>query len=330
MKRVAIVGLGKMGLLHASLLSVLPEVELVAICEQGALIRRFGRKVLGGSKMVGRVAELSGLGLDAIFVTTPPSSHFGVVEAILSANLAPNIFVEKPLAASGAESEELCRLIEKQASGTNMVGYNRRFAVTFGKAKEILDEGSLGDVHSFQAHAYSSDFLGATSSSNARSRGSVLRDLGCHAVDLAMWFFGALQLETVEAGAMVEKGSVDSVSFRAATRDGLAGEFKNSWCMANYRLPEIGLTASGSKGIMRVNDDDVELKLKTGNEHLWRRHDLNDDAAFFLGGTDYFREDEAFVRALMNGSGVEPSFRSAVAVDQLVDQVEERARGHGR
>lgn len=330
MKRVAVVGLGKMGLLHASLLNVLPGVELVAICEQGALIRRVGKNVLSGLRMVGKVGELSGLGLDAIFVTTPPTTHFGVVKAILSAELAPNIFVEKPLAASGAESEELCRLVEKQPPGTNMVGYNRRFAVTFGKAKEILDEGTLGDVHSFQAHAYSSDFLGARSSSNARSRGSVLRDLGCHAVDLAMWFFGGLHVEAAGADAMVGKGSVDSVFFRTVTSDGLAGEFKSSWRMENYRLPEIGLSVNGSKGTMRVNDDDVELKLKTGNEHLWHRHDLKDEAAFFLGGTDYSREDEAFVKAMASGSQVEPSFRSAAMVDRVVDQVEEKAGGHGR
>ncbi len=329
-KRVAIVGLGKMGLLHASLLNVLPGVELVAICEQGALIRRFGKNVLSGLQIVGKVGELSGRGLDAIFVTTPPSTHFGVVETILSAKLAPNIFVEKPLAANAAESEELCRLVEKQGPGTNMVGYNRRFAVTFGKAREVLDEGTLGDVHSFQAHAYSSDFLGVRSSSKARARGSVLRDLGCHAVDLAMWFFGELRVEAAEADAVPGKGSVDSVSFRAVTGDGLAGGFKASWCMENYRLPEIGLTVNGSKGMMRVNDDDLELNLKDGDEHRWHRHDLKDDAAFFLGGTDYFREDEAFVRALTSGSEVEPGFRSAAMVDQVVDQVEEKASGHGR
>jgi len=329
-KRVAVVGLGKMGLLHASLLSVLPNIRLVALCERSALIRRFGKKVLTGRRIVGNVGELSGLGLDAVYVTTPPSTHFTVVKAILSAKIAPNIFVEKPLAANSSDSEELCRLVEEQAPGTNMVGYNRRFTVTFGKAKEILDEGALGDVLAFKAYAYSSDFLGARSSSNARSRGSVLRDLGCHAVDLAMWFFGELQVEAAKAEAVGSKGSTDSVCFRARTAGGLPGEFKSSWCVENYRLPEIGLTVNGSEGTMRVNDDDLELKLNNGNAHLWHRPDLNDGAAFFLGGTDYLREDEAFVRAMTGGSQVEPSFRSAAKVDQVVDQVEERARDHGR
>jgi predicted dehydrogenase len=329
-KQVAVVGLGKIGLLHASLLSVLPDVRLVALCEKGALIRRFSKRVFRDLRIVGNVGELSGLNLDAVFVTTPPSTHFAVVKAVCSARIAPNIFVEKPLASNAVESEELCRLVEKQAPGTNMVGYNRRFAVTFRKAKEILDEGALGAVRSFQAYAYSSDFFGVKPGSKGRTRGSALRDLGCHAVDLAMWFYGDLQVEEAKVEAAASKGTTDSAYFRARTAGGLPGEFRSSWCVENYRLPEIGLSINGSKGIMRVNDDDLELKLNNGNAYLWHRHDLNDGAAFFLGGTDYLREDEAFVRAMAGGSQVEPSFRSAAKVDQVLDQVEERARDHGR
>jgi predicted dehydrogenase len=185
-------------------------------------------------------------------------------------------------------------------------------------------------VRSFQAHAYSSDFFGVEPGSNGRSRGSVLRDLGCHAVDLAMWFFGELQVEEAQAEAVGSKASADSVCFKARTAGGLPGEFNSSWCVANYRLPDIGLTINGSQGVMRVNDDDLDLKLNDGNAHLWHRHDLNDSAAFFLGGTDYLREDEAFVRAMASGSEVEPSFRSAVRVDRVMDRVEARARDHDR
>ena len=45
MIKVAVVGLGQMGLLHASLLNVMPGVRLVALCDQSPLINRFSRKV---------------------------------------------------------------------------------------------------------------------------------------------------------------------------------------------------------------------------------------------------------------------------------------------
>ena len=46
--RVGVVGLGKMGLLHAGVLNVLPDAELVAICEKSSLIRKMAKKAVKG------------------------------------------------------------------------------------------------------------------------------------------------------------------------------------------------------------------------------------------------------------------------------------------
>ena len=45
--------------------------------------------------------------------------------------------MEKPLASNYSEAEELCNFA-KELNSVTMVGYNRRFGVTFRKAKEIL------------------------------------------------------------------------------------------------------------------------------------------------------------------------------------------------
>ena len=55
-----------------------------------------------------------------------------------------------------------------------MVGYLRRFCVTFRKAKNLLCENALGEVSSFKAYAYSSDFSGNIRNSKIpASRGGV-------------------------------------------------------------------------------------------------------------------------------------------------------------
>ena len=43
--KVAVVGLGKMGLLHASILNVLPNVDLAGLCDKSVVLRRFLKKV---------------------------------------------------------------------------------------------------------------------------------------------------------------------------------------------------------------------------------------------------------------------------------------------
>ena len=318
--KVAVVGLGKMGLLHASILSVLDDVELVALCEKSTLVRRFSKRIIQGVSVVADLAELYGIGLDAVYVTTPVPSHLPVIKAIYTKGIAHNIFVEKPLASSYAEAEELCNLTRNQG-GVNMVGYNRRFSVTFRKAKQILDEGTLQEPSFFEGYAYSSDFLGAKIGSKTSSRGGVISDLGCHVVDLALWFFGQLEVESANIESLVGNDTKDSVYFKVRTPGGLQGEFNISWCMEHYRLPYIGLLVKGSNGTMKVDEDKVELKLDDGSSFLWHKHDLGDDVSFFIGGTEYLREDEFFIGSILNGSNAEPSFQTACKVEEIIDQV---------
>jgi len=319
--RVAVIGLGKMGLLHASILNTLPDVQLTALCDKSAMIRRFCKRVFEGVHLVGDVEELSDLRLDAVYVTTPISSHFFVIKTICSKGIARNVFVEKTLASSYDEAKELCELAQS-FGGVNMVGYQRRLNVSFRKAKDLLTQGAIGDVASFNAYAYSSDLLGSGKNSKTSVfRGGVLRDLGAHVVDLALWFFGGLTVDSARLKSVTERGSEDSVYFRVKGLNGLEGEFNVSWCMENYRLPEFGLLIKGSKGIIRVNEDKVELKLDNGKSSTWYRHDLNDNVDFLLGAPEFSREDQYFVKSVLEGCNAEPSFYTASKVDYIIDQV---------
>ena len=326
--RVAVVGLGKMGLLHATILSTVDGAELVALCDKSLFIRRFIKRIFPGIRVVADMEELSAMGLDGVYVTTPEASHFPIIKAIYNNGIARNVFVEKPLASSYAEAEELCKLTEKQG-GIDMVGYNRRFSVTFRKAKQILDEGVLREPTFFEGYAYSSDYLGVTVSPGSASRGGVLSDLGCHAVDLALWFFGQLEVESANIESLVGSDTKDSVYFKVRTPGGLQGEFNISWCAENYRLPYIGLLVKGSNGTMKVDEDKVELKTDDGSSFLWHKHDLGDDVSFFIGSTDYRREDELFIRSILEGSHAEPSFQTASKVEEIIDQVNNSARQRG-
>jgi predicted dehydrogenase len=323
--RVAVVGLGKMGLLHTCILNVLPNVKLTALCEKSAITRKFLKKVFNEIHIVDDLEKLSDLNLDMVYVTTPIPSHFPIVRTLYLKKIARNLFVEKTLASSYDESKELCELAQN-FGGVNMVGYLRRFAVTFRKAKDLLVQDAIGETVSFKAHAYSSDFFGVKKDSEAPAfRGGVLRDLGCHAVDLALWFFGDLQVEYAKLTSVIDSDSEDSAHFRVIKPSGLGGEFDISWCVDKYRMPEVGLLINGSKGTMKVDDDKLELKLTEGKSFTQYRHDLQDNVAFWLGGPEYFRENECFVKSVISGHNADPSFHIASKVDQIIDKVRNRA-----
>ena len=322
--RVAVVGLGKMGLLHASILNTMPNVEIVALCDKSHLFLRITKKLFKTAKVVDDVEKLADFDVNSVYVTTPIPSHFPIVKSLLSKSMVKNVFVEKTLATSWEKAKELCEFVQN-SHNVNMVGYMKRFSVTFGKAKSMLADGVLGEVTSFDAYAYSSDFSEVqVGSKKSASRGGSLSDLGSHVIDLALWLFGDFEVESASLKSIVNDGCEDTADFSVA-KSGLTGQFRVSWCMDNYRMPSFGLALKGNNGVMKVNDYSVTLELKTGGPQVWFKHNLNDYVGFLLGESDYYREDEAFVNSIRNGSRVESNFESASKVDRLIDQVKKEA-----
>jgi predicted dehydrogenase len=320
--RVAIVGVGKMGLVHASILNTLPNVELVELCDKSTLIRKFFSGLQSSIRIIDDIAEICASDIDIVYVTTPIPSHFLIINSICSLKEAPNVFVEKTLSSSYSDSMKICELT-RNSGKVNMVGYMKRFAVTFRKAKELLNQGAIGSVYSFEAHAYSSDFFGLSNpSQKSSSRGGVLNDLGSHVIDLAIWFFGDLK---VQLRPINTENIQNTVQFNVKSDHSVDGFFDVSWIKEGYHVPEFGLLINGSEGKIAVDDDVVELESAAGQSTHWHRHDLNDNVGFLLGAPEYFREDEYFVESVLNGVIAEPSFDTASKVDYIIGKVLEGA-----
>jgi predicted dehydrogenase len=327
--RTAVVGLGKMGWLHASILSALPNVQLAAVCEKSALVRKVSKKIFHDIPVVRDVREFSDLEIDAVYVTTPPSSHFAVAKALYEDKLAQHLFVEKPLASRFSQAKELCELVDLNG-GVNMVGYLRRFMVTFIKAKELLMQGAIGEPLSFSLDALSSDFYGLYQKSKfSVARGGVLGDLGSHVVDIMLWFFGNLQLDSAKIDSLNGSGSEDAVRFAVHREsDSLRGGVFVSWCANGYRMPEVILSIIGSKGTIEANDYKTSLSVNSGEKSTWYRHNLDDQVNFWLAAPEYYREDAYFVNAVVNKSAAEPSFKTASNVDFFIETIRQKASKH--
>jgi len=321
--RIGVVGIGKMGFLHSSLLNTFENVQLVALCDKNALITRVCRRIFSSTEVavISSIERFNGLDLDAVYVTTPISSHFSIVKDLYTKQTAPNIFTEKTLASNYNQAKEMSEMAKK-IGGVTMVGYMKRFSVVFRKAKEILAAGDLGEPLSFSAYAYSSDFLGLTKDSkSSASRGGALKDIGCHIIDLVLWFFGDLRDLNVLSCYKIGD-SETAVSFDA-NFNGLVGRFDISQRVPNYRMPEFGCSVECSKGKVDVNDDRVRLTNGDGNQKIWYRHDLQDNVPFWLGETEYYRENEEFLNSIIENRQCESNFDAALKVDNVIDRVKQ-------
>ena len=90
-------------------------------------------------------------------------------------------------------------------------------------------------------------------------------------------------------------------------------------------MPEFELVINGSEGSMKVNDDRLDLELNDDKSSIWHRHDLNDHVGFLLGAPEYFREDDQFIKSILEKRNVDSNFYTASKVDYLIDQVKSRA-----
>lgn len=323
--RLAVIGLGKMGLLHASILNTMPDVEIVALCDKSSILLRIAQKLFKKAKMVSNITNLADLNINSVYVTTPIPTHFNIISSLLSKNPIQNIFVEKTLASSWDMAKELCKLAEN-LNGVDMVGYMKRYSVTFRKAKSLLTQEFIGKISSFDAYAYSSDFSNINQGSKKTSiRGGVLRDLGSHVIDLSTWFFGELEIDSASIESIVDESTEDVANVNVSKYN-LKGKFAISWCAENYRMPSFGFAIVGNKGTMKVDDYSLDINLNNGKNFRWFKHDLVDSVNFLLGDPEYYREDEAFIKSIISGEKIEPSFKTASITDYIIDQIKKEAK----
>ncbi|GAA1929191.1 Gfo/Idh/MocA family oxidoreductase [Nocardioides marmoribigeumensis] len=140
--RVGIVGTGRIGTSHATLLRTqVPGARLVAVADAfpdsaRALGDRLGVRAAGSPEALFGDAEV-----EAVVVAASSTAHADLVTAAAAAGKA--VFCEKP---AGMTLEEVDRGIEAcRAAGVPFqVGFNRRFAPEFAHARRLVDEGVLG------------------------------------------------------------------------------------------------------------------------------------------------------------------------------------------
>ena len=86
--------------------------------------------------------------VDAVAIATPIRTHYNLARQCLAAG--KHVFVEKPLAASSAECQDLIERAEK-ANLTLMVGHTFIYTPAVRYAKQVIESGELGEIYYIQS-----------------------------------------------------------------------------------------------------------------------------------------------------------------------------------
>ncbi|TDO50144.1 virulence factor [Kribbella sp. VKM Ac-2527] len=177
--RVAVIGLGTIArIAHLPTLHELDDVEIVGLCDTPEVLAR--HRFAPGFDDVEKLLEA--VEPDAAFVLTPADTHLDLASKLITRGVAT--FCEKPLASTVEEARRIAQLAELHHVPV-MVGFNRRFAPTYLKAKAALDTtpATIGIFQKTRRDRY--------------YRASL--DNLIHMIDLARFFFGECAHVTAEA-----------------------------------------------------------------------------------------------------------------------------------
>lgn len=187
--KAVLVGAGRMGSVHAEAArDHVDDLELIAVVEPDPKLAEAARELLGPDVAVyGDPGEgLAHDGLDACVIAAPTPLHADLTGRALEQGL--HVFCEKPLGFDpeiGASLEPRA----KAAAKLLQVGYWRRFASPWRKAKELLDAGTIGRpvwIRSSQWDAV----VAKLSFCDPAVSGGLLVDFGVHDFDLVEWLTG--------------------------------------------------------------------------------------------------------------------------------------------
>ncbi len=86
-------------------------------------------------------------------------------------------------------------------------------------------------------------------------------------------------------------------------------------------MPEFGLMIRGAKGTIKVDDTAVSCTLHDSQPKNWYRQNLDDHVTYYLGDSEYYRENDCFIKSIILNEKSEPCFQTASEVDHLFEQI---------
>lgn len=321
MYKAAIVGLGKMGLSHLSIVNTHPEIQLQCVCDTSRYVLDLLEKYTNVRTYSDFAKMLQTEQLDCVFVATPSRYHGDIVSAALERDL--HVFCEKPFALEADSGYRLADLADRKGL-VNQVGYHYRFVASFNEAKRLLDRKLIGDLHHIRVEAYGPVVLrkkGLTWRSHKSEGGGCLFDYACHAIDLTNYLVGRpVGVSGTVLDSVFSSGVEDEIYSTLHFAPGFHGQLATNWSDESFRKMSVKLSLWGTNGRINVDRQELQVYIRSSSEPTenfvpgWNVRyttDLTQGVWFYLRGEEYSAQIDHFVHCVSTGATARTNFRTA-------------------
>ena len=140
--RIAIIGMGLMGVRHAQLLSTMDKFKLVGICDKNIKLKynlnEFGVPFYNNVEKLISITKP-----DAVIIATPNETHLKVLQICTTYKV--DILIEKPISDSIESSNKIIEL-SNSTDFNILIGHHRRYNNLIQKLRSIIISGEIGNL----------------------------------------------------------------------------------------------------------------------------------------------------------------------------------------
>lgn len=318
---VAVIGAGRMGIIHAANLMRHPDATLAAIVDTyhpnaDALAAKHGVPALEED------AVFEDATIDAVVIASAAESHPHLVQRAVHTRKA--IFCEKPLARELDAVRSVVSLVE-QHKVPFLLAFNRRFDPDFAALVSRVRDGEIGAVE--LAVLTSRDPAPPPIDYIIKS-GGIFRETTIHDIDVARWLTGEEPVSvhatasSLTSKAMVEAGLADTVVLTMSMLSGAIVTINNSW-RAAYGYDQ-RVEVLGELGMLQTGNRLQDRITKMGGSGTWT---ANPEPFFSQRYSEaYHAELDYFITSVREGRSVSPSVDDGIKALQIAYAADESAK----
>jgi predicted dehydrogenase len=252
------IGGGRVGKNHLrAITGYIPDGKVVALVELMSNVREeTAREFEIENQYESLEAALESVEFDAVVITTPTPTHMPI--AALAANNKKHVFLEKPMALSITECDEILKVIEANEVYLQL-GFMRRFDPEFVAAAQRIEAGEIGQPMMIKTNTHGPGLPPAWARDLTTSNG-MLAEVNSHDWDTLRWLMGS-NLERVYTEVANFKGAANHVETANFYDNALVNvKFINSGlgmisgvCPCGYGY-DARVEIVGEKGIMQIGE----------------------------------------------------------------------------
>jgi myo-inositol 2-dehydrogenase/D-chiro-inositol 1-dehydrogenase len=187
--RVAVLGCGRIGQIHAANVGANPRATLVAVSDAIPAAAEALAAKLGCEASTDSAALIARPDIDAIVIGTPSDTHVGLT--LDAARAGKAVLCEKPLSNDLAQADAAVTELERLGARV-MIAFNRRFDPSNIELRRAIAAGEIGDLR--QVIVTSRD-PGLAPRDYLAHSGGIFRDMVVHDFDMARFLLGEEPVE---------------------------------------------------------------------------------------------------------------------------------------